>query len=148
MWSYCLSYYKILPRRYSCHRGCSNFPPLLDAEMDPTFEEFLPRMLRAGSRDRPSPDLARDLRKKYSTPPQIDTNKTVSDEPLVGEKNVEVKTKKSIKRSSMEDDSTFEENLPKLLKAGLRDRPSPDLPSDLRKQFLTRESAANTDKAE
>ena len=35
------------------------------SEVDPNFEEHLPAMLRAGSKDRTSPDLANDLRKKY-----------------------------------------------------------------------------------
>lgn len=34
-------------------------------EMDPNFEEHLPGMMRAGSQERPSYDLASELRQKY-----------------------------------------------------------------------------------
>lgn len=37
-----------------------------DSSVDPNFEAHLPTLLKAGTVDRPSPELANDLRKRFS----------------------------------------------------------------------------------
>lgn len=132
-------------------------------DSDPNYDLHLPSLLKKGTAaDRPDPELAAKLRKRYSQ--MIGTKKKAAK--ALGTTNVELAAELDELAAEMEEtsekfaalaetwdawgrpdpdlpsqlrekampkvDPNFEEHLPEMLKKGMQDRPDPELPSSLR----------------
>ena len=96
-------------------------------EFDPNFEAHLSKLLKVGQEDRPSPELASDLRKRYK---QIGATKRKAAKALT--KNPELAAELEELAAELEESSENFVNLATTWDAW--NRPSPDLPRELRKQ--------------
>lgn len=96
-------------------------------EKDPNYEAHLSKLLKVGLQDRPSPDIASDLRKRYK---QIGEAKRKAAKALVS--NPELAAELDELASELEEATENFVNLATTWDAW--NRPSPDLPRELRKQ--------------
>jgi hypothetical protein len=64
---------------------------LFSSNLDPNFEAHLPELLKAGSKERSSPDLAKELREKYSTIEQTKRKAAIALKEVNAELAAEVK---------------------------------------------------------
>lgn len=109
-----------IPHRFSRH--------FLSDDIDPNFEAHLPTLLKAGSNERPSPNLARNLRKRFK---DIEVVKREAANEL---KLINAELAAELEEIADELNDTHEMFVQAALVWNAWDRPSPDLGSELRAQ--------------
>lgn len=99
-----------------------------DEDIDPNFEAHLPSLLKAGLQERPSPDVAKDMRMRYKHFEK--TKRAAAD--AVRSTNAELAAE--LDELADELGETSEKFVQAAMYWDAWKRPSPDLPSDLRTQ--------------
>jgi len=99
---------------------------LKSTEVDPNFEAHLPSLLKVGLQERTSTDLARELRKKYK---KIESTKRTAAEQL---KPVNPELAAELEELADELQESHEKFVEAALAWDAWNRPSPDLPKELR----------------
>jgi hypothetical protein len=107
------------------HRNIQSIA-LKSAELDPNFEAHLPTLLKAGQSERPSAELASELRKKYK---KIEQKKRDAAQQL---KTVNAELAAELEEIADELQESHENFVAAAIAWDAWNRPSPDLPRELR----------------